>query len=103
MQPNKTLILTLIQADLKHYQLINGLENLHLHTESHSSELYKVVAELMGLGKGKSDIWFDVYCRFLQEAHQHPMSNGLDELLPVAEECYEMLLACSKIERHLSA
>ena len=55
MEANKELILTLIQADLKHNQLISGLESLDLHTDSYFLGLHKAVAQLLGLGEGTSD------------------------------------------------
>lgn len=99
---NKALILTIIQADLKHNQLISGLDSLHLHTDSYFLGLHKVVSQLMGLGEDTSDQWFDIYDSYLKEAHTHPISDSPDSLLLVAEECYNLLCASIRIENHLN-
>ena len=101
MEANKVLILTIIQADLKHHQLVSGLESLHLHTDSYFLGLHKAVSQLMGLGEETSDQWFEIYDQYLKDAHTHPISEKADSLLPVAEECYNLLCASIKIENRL--
>ena len=99
---NKDLILSLIQADLKCNQLISGLESLDLHTDSYFLGLQRVISQLMGLGEDTSDQWFDIYERYLKDAHTHPISDSPDSFMPIAEECYNLLCASIKIENHLN-
>ena len=103
METNKSLILSLIQADLKHHQLISGLESLDLHTDSYFLGLHKVISQLMGVGDSTSDRWFSIYDGYLRNAHTHPISDSHDSLLPIAEECYHLLCASIKIENHLNS
>lgn len=96
---NKDLIITLIQADLKHNQLIGKLREMELHTDRYALPLHKAVSQLMGLPEKAHPQWFDIYDRFLIDAHLHPIT---DSLLSTAEECYELLCASTKIERHFN-
>ena len=102
MKANKDLAIRLIQADLKHNQLISGLESLDFETNSYFLDLHKPVAELMWLGETASERWFQIYDHYLQQAHKHPISGKPDSLLALATECYNMLLAYAEIESHLS-
>ncbi|MCE7996342.1 MAG: hypothetical protein HEP71_30465 [Roseivirga sp.] len=99
---NKDLIVNLIQADLKHNQLISGLGSLDLHTDSHFLGLHRAVSQLMGIEESRSDQWFAIYDTFLENAHKHPISDNPNHLLTVAQECYDLLCACIKIESHLN-
>jgi hypothetical protein len=101
MNSTKHLILTLIQADLKHHQLISGLKSLHFETNNHFLDLHKPVAELMGLGEGTSEQWLPVYDHFLQQAGTYPMAGKADNLLPLATECYKVLQAYARIQSHV--
>lgn len=56
----------------------------------------------MGLGEDTSDQWFEIYDQYLKDAHHHLISEKPDTLLPVAEECYNLLFASIKIENHLN-
>lgn len=98
IKPNKNLILTLIQADLKHNQLIGGLGKLDLRSDAYFLGLHKAVAQLMGLGTQAPDQWLDIYDRFLEDAHKQPLSDSPDSLIPIAQECYDLLCASIKIE-----
>ncbi len=99
---NKDLILTLIQADLKHNQLIGNLRKIELHTDEYILKLYEVISQLMGLGKEPFEEWFDIYDSFVLNAHLHSISEEPDHLLLVAEECYELLCASIKLKHHLN-
>lgn len=96
---NKELIIQLIQVDLKHNQLTEGLRHLGLDDEEkYNLNLLPVVAQLMGIPKGGSiPQWDHIYISFLEEAHQHPVSILGEELYPIAEKCYEMLYDCIEI------
>lgn len=101
MEANENLILTLIHADLKHHQLISGLKSLHFETNNHFLDLYKPVAELMGLGEGNSEQWLQVYDHFLQQAGRYPIAGKPDSFLPLATECYKVLKAYAWIDKHV--
>ena len=103
MKTNKDLVLTLIQADLKHHQLLNGLKSINLETESYFLELYKVVAHLMGVGEKVPDQWLAIYDSYVEAASKQQLTNATNNLLPVAEECYCLLQALGKIEQRLEA
>ena len=57
MEANKALILTLIQADLKHNQLVSGLQSIHLETDMYFLGLHEAVAQLMGIADEMPDGW----------------------------------------------
>lgn len=102
LESNREIIITLIQADLKHHQLLGNLRKMELHTDYYALELYQVISQLMGLGEEIPDPWFDIYDGYVLNAHLHPVSSEPDHLLSVAEECYDLLAACVKVEKHLS-
>jgi hypothetical protein len=101
-EAQKALILQLIQADLKHNQLIGGLQSIHLETDMYFLGLHRPVAQLMGIDGEIPEQWFAIYDRYLEGAHKHPVTSEADSLLPVAEECYNMLYACANIRNHLT-
>jgi hypothetical protein len=102
---NKDLILQLIQQDIKHNQLTEGLRQLGLDDNGlHCLDILTIVARLMDIPKGKvQDRWAEIYGSFLDETHKHPVSDLGEELKPVAEKCYEMLLACTEIENRINS
>jgi len=102
MESNKELVLILIQADLKHNQLVSSLASIDLHTDSYFLQLHKAVSVLMGLGEDSPDQWFELYDQYLKDAHLQPISGSPKSLLPLAEECYDLLCASIKIENHLN-
>lgn len=54
---NKELIISLIQQDLKHSQLIVGLDRLGLEaSERHCLQLLEVVAHLMRVPEGNTEL-----------------------------------------------
>lgn len=102
MNVNKEIVIPLIQADLKHHQLLGNLRQMELHTDCYALELYRPISQLMGLGEEIPNQWFDIYDGYVLNAHLHPVSSDPDHLLAVAEECYEVLAACVKVEKHLN-
>jgi hypothetical protein len=99
LNENRELIVSLIQQDLKHNQLTTGLAKLGLEPDVHSLEIVEVVARLMGVEKGDvSDQWVKTYFSFLDRAHHFKISELAEELKPLAEECYDLLVACQNIE-----
>jgi hypothetical protein len=93
MNPQQ-LIVHLIRQDLRHHQLILGLEALGLSVEMHYLELHGVIAQLMGIEGELSNEWLDTYMRCMERAPQYPITGRGDNLLLLAEECYQLLKAC---------
>lgn len=100
---NKDLILQLIQQDLKHNQLTEGLRQIGLDDYGiYCLDIQPMVARLMGIEKEQvSDRWTEIYGSFMDHAHQTKISDRGEELIPVAQKCYEMLLACIEIENRI--
>ena len=100
MEANKDLTIRLIQADLKHNQLITALESIHLNTNGrYLINLMDVVAELMGIEGEKSDQWFTIYDSYMEHSYNYRVEDRGDNLLPVAEDCYNHLAACLQVEQ----
>ena len=86
----KLLIEKLILADLRHSQLIFGLEALQLAPmDYHFLNLYQLVANWMGFrSDGEMDIFMEIYQSFMYESTSIPVSqHGLD-LKPMASQCF---------------
>jgi hypothetical protein len=89
-----SVIIHLIQQDLKHAQMMEALKAAGFQCELHFLDLATPVAQLMGNVDGEaSDQWAGVYVSFLEEAIRH------ENLAELAEECYLFLRACGEIER----
>ena len=97
------LAIRLIQADLKHHQLISALESIHLETGGlYYVNLVDVVATVMGMEKRKSDLWLSTYHSYMEQAHAHTIEERGDNLMPLAQDCYQHLLACCQIEQKIA-
>ena len=48
------------------------------------------------------DLWDNIYVSFLFEADQYKVSDLGEELKPLAEKCYKMLVACQEIENRIN-
>lgn len=101
---NKDLIIQLIQQDLKHSQLTEGLRQMGLDDFGlYTLDILSIVAHLMNIPKEKiTDRWAEIYGGFLDKAYQHEVADRGEELIPVAEKCYELLLACTKNENQIN-
>ncbi len=92
---SKSLIITLIQQDLKHSQLTQTLCNIGLdHGGLYDLDLISLVVKLMQVPPQNLEAFVEIYCSYLDRAAQWPISYNGKELLPVAEECYGQLQAC---------
>jgi len=102
---DKDLIIQLIQQDLKHHQLTEGLRRLGLDDGGlHSLNLLPIIAQLMGIPKRKvHDRWAAIYNSFMRETPQSKISELGEALQPVAEKCYEMLVSHVEIERRVQS
>lgn len=92
---NKPLVIALLQAELRHSQLINALHNIKLETHGeHNLKLEEAVAQLMQLKGTLPEQWLTIYNHYMDQVSLES-SKKLDSL---AEECYTMLWACAKME-----
>jgi hypothetical protein len=86
----EALIKELILADLRHSQLIFGLEALQLTPmDYHFLNLYRLVANWMGFRSDlEMDVFMEIYQSFMYQSTTIPVSqHGLD-LKPMAAQCY---------------
>lgn len=89
---NKELIINLIQQDLKHNQLLSGLEKIGLGVELHYLRILEIVSKLMNVPDGEvDDLWSELYIKFMQEAIQFEITSNADTLKPLAVTCYGRL------------
>ena len=94
MDTNKQLIISLLQQDLKHYHLVRGVERLgFIHEDKQTLTLMDMVAECMGIKQGNiSNEWISAYVAFMEDASQKELGQLIKDLIPIAEECYSILL-----------
>lgn len=100
---DKSLIIQILIADMKHEQLLEGLQKLGFSSELHGSGLSSVVAELVGLEKKSiPEEWFDTYMQFLQQATHLPVTGNGENLRPLAEAGYGVLSTFARVknDRH---
>ncbi len=90
----KELIIRIIQEDLKHSQLLEGLNNLGLEPDQfHSLRLMDIVSDLMKVPSGKVAFqWGLIYTEFLQKAGILKIETNSESLRDLAESCYNQLL-----------
>tara|TARA_B100000678_G_scaffold243415_1_gene215042 strand:- start:22 stop:324 length:303 start_codon:yes stop_codon:yes gene_type:complete len=86
------LINRLIQQDLKHNQLLAGLEALGF-TDNGLQHLgiHALIEKLMEVPPEAHNNWATVYFNFLERAQYYPLSPQGEALLPLAEDCYRQL------------
>lgn len=98
---NQELITALLLKDMKHNQLVLGMEQLgFVGDDYHTLQIYDIVAGLMGLKPGTiSNEWSDIYFLFMEKAMEYDIEPLGKNLIPLAEECYKKLLACLDKER----
>jgi len=60
---NREIIIKLIEQDIKHNQLLNGLNEIGLtDNERYTLDIVWIVADMMGIDKTKlSERWLDLY------------------------------------------
>jgi hypothetical protein len=90
---NKELIISLIQQDLKHSQLVSGLDNIGLEaSEKHCLQLLDIIAELMKVPEGNLEFdWGRMYVSLMAESVHFDIDFTSDDLRPYAETCYAEL------------
>lgn len=90
---NKELIISLIQQDLKHSQLIVGLDRLGLEaSERHCLQLLDIIAHLMQVPEGHKEFdWGRVYVTYMSECDGPDIDFTADSMRPYAVSCYDDL------------
>lgn len=90
---HKDLIIALILQDLKHSQLVMGLDRLGLEaSDRHCLELFDIIADLMQVPEGHVELdWSKLYLTYMAECSDIEISNDLNQLKPYAESCFEEL------------
>ncbi|GAB5418847.1 MAG: hypothetical protein Crog4KO_01720 [Crocinitomicaceae bacterium] len=64
---NKELIISLIEHDLKHHQLVTGLDNIGLEAfDKHLLELFDVIYDLMELPESAESKWGKTYTKYMK-------------------------------------
>ncbi|MCJ8290166.1 MAG: hypothetical protein HRT58_10925 [Crocinitomicaceae bacterium] len=95
----RNLIITLIQQDLKHQQLIERVEDLiSIEKEKHHLELLHLVQELMKVPETAELDWGKTYCKYMGIASWFPLESTSDGLRNQAEMCFTHLQAIVEVE-----
>ncbi len=91
---NKDLIISLIQQDLKHSQLVLGLDELGMDASNkHCLEILDIVANLMKVPDGEIEYdWCRLYVTYMQECKTVGVTHTTATMKPFAEACYNSLL-----------
>lgn len=86
------LIIELILQDLKHNQLIVGLERLNLDAGyCHYLGILDLIQKLMGTPDKLMDAFAATYMEYMKRCLEFPISRSGEELRELATECYECL------------
>lgn len=87
------LIIALIQQDLKHSQLVVGLDRLGLEaSERHCLQILDIVAHLMKVPEGYKEFdWGRVYVTYMAECDGVDIDCTADSMRPYAISCYDDL------------
>lgn len=88
------LIISLIQCNMQHSQLVLNLENIGLEDRVgvFDVNLLEIVAQLMGIKKTEiDDDWMEIYLNFLNQAANYKITRNGTSLKPLAEKCYGKL------------
>lgn len=98
---NEALIIRLIQQDMKHHQLVAGLEHIGLNSDGiHYLQLMDIIAELMNTPKDKTgEEWYKVYLRFMNDVLNYPVNDNGKGLKILAELCYWQLVGVLAFEK----
>ena len=84
----KSLIIQLIQQDLKHNQLLMALRTMGFEDSGlYDLDLMEIVAQLLEIPLAQMEEFTEIYGGYLDSAHTFPVSFERRELLNVAEEC----------------
>jgi hypothetical protein len=96
---NKELIISLIQQDLKHHQLVVGLDNIGLEAfDKHLLELFDVIYKLMEVPESAESEWGKTYTKYMNFAVNYELESTSESLEPLAGGCFQHLQAIIDIE-----
>ncbi len=99
----KNLIISLIQQDLKHNQLVIGLDNIGLQAgEKHHLELLNIVYDLMKVPQAVEMDWGMTYTNYMNKALRYKIRSTSKGLRHQAELCYTHLKCIVDIENEQS-
>ena len=89
----RELIIRLIEQDLRHNQLVLGLNKMELDSaDFHELEISRIIGKLMGIPYGQlDDQWGNIYDSFMEQSLHYPVNEAKTRLKPLAEACYEQL------------
>ena len=89
----KDLIIALLAQDLKHSQLILGLDDLGLSaSDKHSLEIFDIIATLMQVPKGHIEAnWARIYLTYMSNCREVEIDHTTAPMLPYAISCYDDL------------
>ncbi len=86
------LVIQLILQDLKHNQLVLGLDRLNLDAGyCHFLGILDLVQRLMGVPEELMEDFSAIYMAFMQRGVEFSISRSGKELRPLARECYNRL------------
>ncbi len=86
----------LIRIDLKHFQLILGLQALDFDSGNHYLPIFELVRKLLQLEESEQiEKALSCYSVFMQKAAEFPITPLGEELRGLAKECYSDLAAIS--------
>ncbi len=86
------LVIELILQDLKHNQLIYGLDRLNLDAGyCHFPGILDLVQRLMKVPEELMDDFADTYMDAMHRSLDFPISRSGEELMSLARECYDLL------------
>lgn len=96
----KELVISLIQQDLKHTQLIAGLDNLGLEaSDKHHSQILEIIAKLMQVPEGViDDNLGQIYNSLMQEAKHFQITQTHEAFREYATLCHRQLKLFIEIE-----
>lgn len=96
---NKELIISLIQQDLKHHQLVTGLDKIGLEAfDKHLLELFDVIYKLMEVPESAEYEWGKTYSNYMNFAINYEIESTSESLEPLAGGCFIHLQAIIDLE-----
>ena len=90
----RELIIQLIEQDLRHNQLVLGLNKMELDSAGfYELEISRIIGRLMGIPFGRlDDHWGDIYDSFMEQSLHYPVKEAKSRFKTLAEACYNQLV-----------
>ena len=92
-----SIIKALILEDLRHNQLLYGLEKLGINMDQHHLQLLDIVGALLEVDLSSNEI-YDAYMATIESAADLPIVSLGKNLESLAADFYELLLVCIEKE-----